>query len=320
MPSHYSTLLAICLFTGCASEDASLLAAAPGDQDAKAQMISTATYSMSQLTQNYSTSSILLGGAWGYHALQWKAYVANTASYIAPTVGDGTPGESLNINCTHDDTLDDMEDGIPSDYYFDSLGDPDTPPGSWGCVSDTDPAVTAVLAAIAMWSWGSPLYLQYLYPSSNSAFPVYAGVIESITINTQTGLALDAVCGFTRGDTTAMYNQAVTCAANHTFTIDSVDMRMWPTWVFAPTVPSFQATLNGGDFAGYHNTTTSGGAVAIPLIVDPSDDNDVGSLEELWEIAAVIASAVVVEDPNGEQVPPRESDTTAYEESLHGGE
>jgi hypothetical protein len=99
-------------------------------------------------------------GGWGYHALRWKEYQANSF----------TPGWQLNLttnspnevpkwsspSCSEAGTLNNLET-----FYFTQSGTPADPPGGWTCGNHGDLGQLSLLAAHFFQRWGTPVYTQF---------------------------------------------------------------------------------------------------------------------------------------------------------------
>jgi hypothetical protein len=131
-------------------------------------------YEQDQITQDYDIdhdwNNPLLGfppGGWGFHALRWKEYHANSflpvgdppyvLDWTLVPVGVDVPKLS-HPGCTEGGTLNGLETNV-----FLKNGVPVDPPGGWMCGNHADVAQLALYSAHFFHRWGTPVYTHLGY-------------------------------------------------------------------------------------------------------------------------------------------------------------
>lgn len=244
------------------------------------------TYEMAEYNDPYSSSYHVTGpGHWGHHALQWKGYRLQT--WLGPAaVYDPFQAATLNppewqVECGDEVDLDDLESPASYTYFSTIVSAPIDPAGTWICESEADPEAGAILAALGMYYWQSPSYLN-MQGYVTGQYP-HAGVIEKVTLcAVGTSDLPHEVCGWDSAGPFDSLANLNACAGS--LVLDSVEFSFWgdiPIYGYFPHV-----TVNGADWASLY-----GYAWLSPtdIILDPPEgtsDEDIASMSRLAQDAA----------------------------------
>lgn len=179
-------------------------------EDLKKVFVTTTchTYSMSHKDENYDTAQVdNTNMNWGMHALQWKGYnhIAKYATTYDPVTGlpdagsgfggPGTfdadlayasdpPGEDSgtsqnHVSCHGAELLDQLEQA--SSGIFKKDGIPTDPSGTWNCLQEPDHFSAAVLAAMNMFYWSTPTYVDLAFAGTCGIY-LEAVVLKEVTL------------------------------------------------------------------------------------------------------------------------------------------
>ena len=168
-------------------------------EDLKKVFVTTTchTYSMSHKDENYDTAQVdSTFMNWGMHALQWKGYnhiadnPGGSGTFDADRANDsdppgeesgtsGTPPSRNHVSCHGAERLDQLEQA--SSGIFKTDGIPTDPTGSWNCLEETDPFSAAVLAAMNMFYWNTPTYVDWTL-ATFCGFSIEAVVVKEVTL------------------------------------------------------------------------------------------------------------------------------------------
>uniref|UniRef100_A0A6U5FS33 Tyrosinase copper-binding domain-containing protein n=1 Tax=Corethron hystrix TaxID=216773 RepID=A0A6U5FS33_9STRA len=249
------------------------------------------TYQMSEYSKNYQTTHtncLSCYTEWGHHALQWKGYVHNTgtggsydpwqADSLNPPVIQNYP---QNVECSAKGTLNTLE-AASSFIYKDAAGSYVDPNGNWMCVTEPDSTNGAIIAALSMYHWKTPTYLDvhnYMNTSWGSVYCV-TGVIEEVTLCTNTSNPPHVDCGWDSVDWTTGVGSVNTCAGM--VALDSMKVgcfRDIPLYGFESHSP-----INGVDWINLYGLHPSYN-IDTDLVFDPPVETSPNALEKMKEMA-----------------------------------
>mmetsp|Transcript_10463 Transcript_10463/g.17332 ORF Transcript_10463/g.17332 Transcript_10463/m.17332 type:complete len:401 (-) Transcript_10463:207-1409(-) len=137
-------------------------------------------YIMSHPRKTYNTIQVESTPInWGMHALQWKGYnhIATGGSFdpvlaqtLSPPAKSGSPLTSNSVSCEGADALDELERA--SSNIFKTGTESTDPNGTWNCAHDSDASSAAVFAAMNMFYWKTPVYVDMhadkTYPANSN--------------------------------------------------------------------------------------------------------------------------------------------------------
>ncbi len=135
---------------------------------------------------------------WGEHPILWKHIVSPELDFNPVIVDDqlglisfvGVPG-GLDISLSGEaNRLNNYEAG----GAFTSNGNVIDPSGSWGEVIINDATTTAIFAAMNIWAWGTPAYINY-QTLIEPIGPTRVGIIDCVTLSAPSGPP-DEVCNW----------------------------------------------------------------------------------------------------------------------------
>lgn len=221
----------------------------------------TTIFTMSQYGTYAAYSEINDTREWGQHALRWKQNVAGMPHYVAPS---SAPGMSVSSG---DAAI--LNNREATSFYNASWALTD-PPGSWTEADLPLPSEGALYAALAMYWWGSPTYLDFSY--DDNLIVARLAVIERISVTVAGSTPIEDLCGWSLGPNNAQTATATSCATNQVFTIDWVEVSVWDDILTSasPCIngPCFaeHIVLSGTDFASFYGLGAWGSKV---LVSDP---------------------------------------------------
>jgi len=133
-----------------------------------------AEYTMSHRGKIYTTDQVESTPInWGMHALQWKGYnhmndVEFPGGTFDPVLAQslnppaiesgGSPDTHNSVSCIGADRIDLLEQADTGIFKTSTGADTD-PRGTWNCARTSDPSSAAVLAAMNMFYWKTPTYV-----------------------------------------------------------------------------------------------------------------------------------------------------------------
>ena len=202
---------------------------------------------------------------WGQHALRWKQNVAAMPQYVAPSVAP-----AFSVWSGHAAILNTLE----ATSFYNASGALSDPPGGWTEVDLPVPAEGALYAALAMYWWDSPTYLNFQYSDFNNGDLARLAVIERMSVTVSGSTPIEVLCGWSAGPNSAQTATATSCATDQVFTIDWVEVSLWDEIIVGSGGSScigdacFQEHIvfSGTDFAYFYGVGTSGSKV---LVSDP---------------------------------------------------
>ena len=261
------------------------------------------TYSMSKYGEDYETS-IIDGNhmQWGNHALRWKGYLHEDigGTFNALLAQSSNPPSSdwpSNVNCADKTELNTLE--LPSSNIFTDSGGSTDPAGTWMCVPESDPHVGAVTAALNMYHWNTPTYL------NANGYPQYwyivGAVIEKVTLCASGPDSPHAVCGWDAADWTSGIGTVSSCSMS--IALDSIEIGQFIDLIIGPPGQPFfrsHVTVNGADWALYYGVGV--GSTPTDLVFNPpveGSDKDVLTLQKVAKESTKEMVVVKIEE-NGE--------------------
>ena len=139
---------------------------------------------------------------WGEHPIIWKAmirpelvfdpYGSTGQGYVlfegVPTLLSVQVGDSVLLNNYE-----------ASGAFSDANGSTVNPVGHWVETFSTDGEEVAILAAMAIWRWNTPVYLNYAHDPGTGQPISRVGVVDSVTLSTPAGVPHE-VCGWSDPD------------------------------------------------------------------------------------------------------------------------
>jgi len=266
------------------------------------QQTTCQTYSMSQYNNNYETNggggnTDINGGVmrWGLHALQWKGYnhIAAGGTFEEWTANNSNyPGVNWldHVQCPHKDVLNTLEQA--SSGIFDT-----DPAGTWICVSEPDPHVAAVTAAMSMHYWGTPTYTDAKNCAGTWQCMVGA-VIERVTLCAEGALPPHEVCGWDDFDWTTNQGTIGTCASD--LALDSVEIGEFIDIITGGSGQDYFDQDVVIDVADWANTYGGYNSPNWDLVFDPpvtAKEEDIKAMQKSARAAA--EGMVIVEKKTG---------------------
>jgi len=278
------------------------------------QKSSCFTYSMSHYN-NYAGNPIftysnhyhltsLTPHDWGHHALLWKGFVwwdecAGLGWYCAyngakANILDPPPFNTYYVKCNDKHRLNSIEADPVSPFTGGTTPVVSThtshdPNGGWLCVQEYSPHIAAVIAAMSMYHWNTPVYLNLdwgQYDSSHS-WDYKAGVIEKVTLCTSTSDHAHIECGWD----TNPWDVASAAACSPNLILDSITVSFFGS-AFGGTLGTDHheftehVTFNAADWAQIYDSSMNSGIGA--MIMDPPA---MGSIEEENELVKKMMKA-----------------------------
>jgi len=259
------------------------------------QKASCWTYSMSKYSENYETS--IIDGSimqWGNHALRWKGYLHEDTpggifnAALAQSSNPPSIDFPSHVNCADKNELNILE--LPSSNIFTDSGGSTNPDGTWMCVSELDPHVGAVTAALNMYHWNTPTYLNangcpYDTTSGSQGWCIVGAVIEKVTLCASGPDPPHDVCGWNAADWTSGIGAISSCSTS--IALDSIEIGQFIDLIVGGSSlnqPYFRshATVNGADWALHYGDWS--GSTPTDLVFDPpieGSDKDVFTLQEV---------------------------------------
>jgi len=226
----------------------------------------TKVFTMSQYGTYANYPEINDTREWGQHALRWKQNVAAMPQYVAPSFAPAIsvwPGDAAIVNT------------LEATSFYNASGALSDPPGGWTEVDLPLASEGALYAALAMYWWGSPTYLNFPYSDFNNGDFARLAVIERMSVTVSGTTPIQDLCGWSAGPNSAQTATATSCATNQVFTIDWVEVSLWDDIIVSTGSSSpcingacFQEhiVLSGTEFAYFYGVGTSGSKV---LVSDP---------------------------------------------------
>lgn len=220
---------------------------------------------------------------WGEHPIIWKHIINPGLAFDAFATGSlfgGVPsmtrpeiGDSALLNA------------YEASGAFTQGGATVDPTGHWVETLSFEGEEVAVLAAIAIWKWNTPVYINFGYQSPDPAeYFGYGGVIDSVTLSVPSGVPHE-VCGWDQPD------PPTTCPG---LVIESVKMTHYTDFPFEDPVQQYNDSppFSGADFVSIYESSfwfsdgtviydppvTGAGVVAHQLVVSTSRAQAAGSL------------------------------------------
>ena len=223
----------------------------------------TTIFTMSQYGTYATYEEINDTREWGQHALRWKQNVAAMPQYVAPSVAPAFsvwPGDAAILNT------------LEATSFYNASGALSDPPGGWTEVDLPLAGEGALYAALAMYWWGSPTYLNFGYSDFNNGILAGLAVIERMSVTVSGSTPIEVLCGWSAGPNSAQTATATSCATDQVFTIDWVEVSVWDQLVTSSSScnngPCFHEhiELTGTEFATSYGLLNSGSKV---LVSDP---------------------------------------------------
>ena len=222
----------------------------------------TTVFTMSQYGTYSSYTEINDTREWGQHALRWKQNVAAMPHYVVPSSAPGVvvySGDAATLN------------SLEASSFYNASWALSDPAGGWTEVNLPLPADGALYAALAMYWWGSPTYLDFTYWDADIVARL--AVIERISVTVDGSTPIEDLCGWSAGPNSAQTATATSCATNQVFTIDWVEVSVWDDILVGSGSPCINGpcfaehiVLSGTDFAYFYGLGTWGSKV---LVSDP---------------------------------------------------
>lgn len=223
---------------------------------------------------------------WGEHPIIWKHLVRPELNFDpwtvdpfeGPLVFDGVPA-GLTIGVGDSVALDNYES---SGAFTDAAGETVDPTGHWVETFTLDGEEVAILAAMAIWEWSTPVYINYTY--SDGVNPTaLIGVIDSVTLSVPSGPP-HVVCGWDDPD------PSISCPG---LVIESVKMTYYSDVCLCgdPQVDYYDGPeVNGSDFVSIYENSYDVG----PVLYDPPKFFEAGAPTPLFFEQASRAQAADV--------------------------
>jgi hypothetical protein len=246
---------------------------------------------------------------WGHHALDWKgqrftAWTGGSYDRWAITSSDPTPPAGRNtrgLTCGDEDTLNDLEDSGVGLYTVN--GQAQDPAGGWYCASQTWPRAAAAQAAMVMYLWGSPTYVNLYgnhdYVSSGSD-AVYFGALERVTLCSANPLFFwkkpHELCQWDSATVGGLASGASQCA--NYLILHSVEASYWGREPTGYETYREGVSWDAAEWDDLYGPSGFGATDWQPdMIYDPPDEVSLEELDAVEDAAAKIGEAMwTVED------------------------
>jgi len=264
----------------------------------QSQVSTCTTYSMSHYNDydgnsgfTYSNHWHLTGQTphdWGWHALFWKGfqwwdqcaaapntptepgYCAITSQNAVPL--DPPPYDTYYVKCADKDRLNSIE-ANPSGPFTGGItnwpqtwGTSHNPNGIWLCVQESSSHVAAIIAAMSMYHWTTPTYLNldWAQYDNQCAWDYRTGVIEKVTLCTNTSDPPHVECGWDNNP----WSESSAAACSASLTLDSI------------TTSFFGSCFNGPLTSDHHefNEHVTFNAVGFDQVYDSVLNSGIGAL------------------------------------------
>jgi len=279
------------------------------------------TYSMSHYN-NYDQNGIftyqnhyhltgIVPHDWGHHALFWKGFVwwdeCDVTGLFCSYHGgfaqnlDPPPSDTYYVKCNDKNRLNSIE-GNPNSPFRGSTSNmagtqtSRDPNGGWLCVQEYSPHVAAVVAAMSMYFWETPVYLNLdwgQYDNSHS-WDYKAGVIEKVTLCSMgTNDKPHEVCGWDTNN----WDLASASACSSSLILDTVTVSFFGSEWTGPLTSDYHeftehVTFNAVDFAQIYDSNMNSGIGA--MIMDPPEGTTEKTIKDLLKVAKASAKKMKI--------------------------